>query len=88
MNLIVRESFYSDFNKIRNKFIKSKILSTMDKIEKWLLFSWEINVKKLKWFDKYFRIRIWDYRIWLQIKDKTIIFERLLHRKDVYKQYP
>ena len=46
------------------------------------------NLKKLKGFKFYYRIRFGNYRAGLRIQDNTLVFERLLHRKDIYKFYP
>lgn len=46
------------------------------------------HVKKLYGCDHFYRIRLGDYRIGIEIIDDTIIFTRFLHRKDVYKYFP
>lgn len=46
------------------------------------------NLKKLKGFKEYYRIRFGDYRIGLKINNTEISFERVLHRKDIYKLFP
>ena len=47
------------------------------------------NLKKLKSEDNAYRIRISDYRIGLIFDiDNTVIFERVLHRKEIYRYFP
>ncbi|WP_010424109.1 type II toxin-antitoxin system RelE family toxin [Anaerophaga thermohalophila] len=46
------------------------------------------GLKKLTGFDNYFRIRFGDYRAGIRIEENQLIFERLLHRKDIYKYFP
>jgi mRNA interferase RelE/StbE len=46
------------------------------------------NIGKLKGHRNYYKIRFGDYRIGLRYEDDTLIFERILHRKDIYKYYP
>ena len=46
------------------------------------------NIKKLKGHHDFYRIRIGDYRIGLESKNKTIELIRFLHRKDIYKYFP
>ncbi len=46
------------------------------------------NLKKLKGAEDYYRIRIGDYRIGLRFDGKTVIFVRVLHRKDIYRYFP
>lgn len=46
------------------------------------------NLEKLKGYTQYYRIRIGDYRIGLKITDNELSFERILHRKEIYKIFP
>ena len=46
------------------------------------------NLKKLKGYKYYYRIRFGNYRAGIKIHNNTLVFERLLHRKDIYKFYP
>ena len=45
------------------------------------------NVKKLQGYDTFYRIRIGEYRVGLEVLNDELIFTRLLHRKDVYKYF-
>ena len=46
------------------------------------------NLEKLKGYHQYYRIRMGDYRIGLKITDNELSFERILHRKEIYKIFP
>lgn len=46
------------------------------------------NFKKLSGFKNYYRIRLGEYRIGLQLQGQEIIFERILHRKEIYRFFP
>ncbi|MBC7778348.1 MAG: type II toxin-antitoxin system RelE/ParE family toxin [Phycisphaerae bacterium] len=43
---------------------------------------------KLEGYDQYYRIRIGDYRIGVKLEDDTLIFMRVLHRKEIYRYFP
>jgi mRNA interferase RelE/StbE len=43
------------------------------------------NLKKMRGYDTFYRIRTGDYRIGIEIIDDEVIFTRILHRKDIYK---
>jgi len=63
-----------------------------NKIEK-IVFQKEINfktlkAKKLAGYEEYYRVRIGPYRIGIKKAEDTIIFCRVLHRKDIYKKFP
>jgi mRNA interferase RelE/StbE len=47
-----------------------------------------LEVKKLRGFSDYYRIRIKDYRIGLKLENGTLYFADFAHRKDIYKQFP
>lgn len=46
------------------------------------------DLKKLRGGEKYYRLRVGDYRIGLILDQGTFIFVRLLHRKDIYRYFP
>ncbi len=84
----IDRSFEKDTNSIKNKQILHKIADCIERVEKSNSIKEVTNLKKLKGTNQYFRIRIGDYRIGLVIKGNTVIFERVLHRKDIYKKFP
>lgn len=43
---------------------------------------------KLEGYENYYRIRIGDYRIGVKFEDDTLIFMRVLHRKEIYHYFP
>jgi mRNA interferase RelE/StbE len=45
-------------------------------------------IEKMTGYSSYYKIRFGDYRVGLKYKDKAIVFERVLHRKDIYKYFP
>ena len=45
------------------------------------------NLKKLRRGKNFLRIRIGDYRIGLEIEGNTLIFVRILRRKEIYKYF-
>ena len=46
------------------------------------------NLKKLSGYKSYYRIRLGQYRIGLRYKEGMLIFERIMHRKDIYRYFP
>ncbi len=46
------------------------------------------QLKKLKGYDTFYRVRIGDYRIGLELVGEDVIFTRCLHRKDIYRYFP
>ena len=46
------------------------------------------NLKKLKGYENAYRIRVGDYRIGFTFDSETVIFYRVLHRKEFYRYFP
>lgn len=46
------------------------------------------KLEKLKGYNTYYKIRVGDYRIGIKIENEILSFERLLHRKEIYKFFP
>lgn len=46
------------------------------------------NLKKLVGAGACYRIRIGDYRIGLRVEEQTVVFARVLHRRDIYRYFP
>jgi mRNA interferase RelE/StbE len=47
------------------------------------------NLKKMKGFKAFYRIKLGDYRIGFELINKnTVYFVAVSHRKDIYKTFP
>ena len=46
------------------------------------------NIQKLKGYKHYYRIRFGEYRAGISFRNEVLTFERILHRKDLYKYFP
>ena len=88
MNVRIDKSFEKDIKKIKDKVLLAKIADTIEQVQASTNQEEIKNIKKLKGFQSYYRIRIGDYRIGLAIEETTVDFIRFLPRKDVYKYFP
>lgn len=46
------------------------------------------NCVKLKGHENFYGIRFGNYRAGIRIENSILTFERIMHRKDIYKYYP
>jgi mRNA interferase RelE/StbE len=46
------------------------------------------QIKKLKSYNSFYRIKIGNYRIGFEIASEILILTRILHRKDIYRYFP
>ena len=89
--MIVRfdKSFIKALDKIKDKTVLKRIESVIQKAEEAEVLEQISNTKKLIGFTVYYRIKISDYRIGLElISSNEIRLITILHRKDIYKKFP
>jgi mRNA interferase RelE/StbE len=88
MKIQVNKAFLRELSKIPFKERKrvEKLLFT--DFENYSNLDQIPNIGKLKGYSNYFKIRIGNYRIGLKYEKDTLTFERILHRKDIYKFFP
>ena len=46
------------------------------------------NLKKMQGYDSFYRTRLGDYRLGIEVFENALIFVRFLHRNDIYKVFP
>jgi mRNA interferase RelE/StbE len=88
MNVEFRKSFEKDLRKIRDTELLERIRSVIEEVEAIEILTDLINVKKLKAEGDYYRIRVGDYRIGISVDEDTVLFIRVLNRKDIYRYFP
>ncbi len=88
MELEFRESFLKDIEHIKEKAVKKKVTAVIMEAKVASSLSVMKNVKKMEGSNDYYRVRIGDYRVGIKLQNKTLIFLRCLHRKDIYRYFP
>jgi mRNA interferase RelE/StbE len=83
-----KSSFARDLRRIRDKDISEKVQRLISVIEKSESLDSIPGVKKLQSKGDYYRIRLGDFRVGVSVVDDTLIFFRILHRKDIYRYFP
>jgi mRNA interferase RelE/StbE len=80
--------FAKDLRNIRDNKLLAKIKEIIIECKTAQSLNELKNVKKLQGYDTFYRIRIGDYRVGIEVLNDELIFTRFLHRKDVYKYFP
>lgn len=88
MKILFEESFVKDLKRIKDRKILNRLCLIIQEVKDATNLTKIKNLRKLKGYDSYFRIKISNYRIGIDHIDSSIIFVRLLHRKDIYKYFP
>jgi len=83
-----KSSFAKDLRKIKEQKIKQQVLEIIEQVEKASNLQGISDLKKLQGVDKYFRLKMGEYRIGLVVEQDTVLFVRFLHRKDNYRYFP
>jgi mRNA interferase RelE/StbE len=89
MRTVFKKSFTRDLRSYsKDKTLLARVEETILQVESSETIVDITNLKKLKAEGSYYRIRIGNFRLGLIINNKTVIFVRLLHRKDIYRYFP
>ena len=88
MNLEFKASFVKDLKRVRDKKLKARVQEVIEAVEQAHSLQELEGIKKLKGSDRYYRVRIGNYRIGLSVEGDIVRFVRFLHRKDVYRYFP
>ena len=89
MKIIFDQSFSKSLNKLNDKEIKGKIEQVIIEVESADTLIHITNLKKMQGFKVFYRIRVGDYRIGIELENpSTLRFIIVLHRKDIYKKFP
>lgn len=82
------KQFSRDLDSITSLLVKKRVKNLILRIEATDNLSGIPDTKKLKGHRNAFRIRLGDYRLGIFLIKDTIVFARILNRKDIYDSFP
>ncbi len=88
MKITYRKIFLKELSKIPSKTRSQMEELVFEELHKVKSIFGIGKIEKMKGYDSYYKIRFGSYRIGLRIFNDTVIFERVLHRKDIYRYFP
>ena len=89
MELLYAKKFSKDVDAIRLQTkIKKALLKMMEKIREADSLGELTGVRKIDGYQKYYRIKLGDYRLGIKATKNRIELIRFLHRKDIYRRFP
>lgn len=80
--------FSKDIDRINLKSVKANLVKLINQVESAETLEGITNLKKLVGHKSAYRVRIADYRVGFFYDGATVIFARIVHRKDIYKVFP
>ena len=88
MDIQVNKKFLRELAQLPEKERTRIEIFLFEEIEQYKNLQQVPNIGKPQGYQNYFKIRFGNYRAGIKFENNTIYFERLLHRKDIYKYYP
>ncbi|WP_420644961.1 type II toxin-antitoxin system RelE family toxin [Candidatus Leptofilum sp.] len=88
MDVLFEASFAKDLKRVKDKQLLKRVQNILEHVKVANSLSDISNLKKLQGYDSYFRLRLGDYRIGIEVEGQTVVFVRILHRKDIYQKFP
>ena len=87
MEIIITKTFEKQL-KLVPKYIRENAIAVLEALETAKDITEIKELKKLSGYTNYYRIRIGNYRMGLQIINPKIIVVTILHRGTIYKIFP
>jgi mRNA interferase RelE/StbE len=88
MEILFEKSFARDLKKIKEKHLRKQVQEVINQVASAASIREISNLRKLEGFEIYYRIRVGDHRIGIEISEGQVIFVRFLNRKDIYRYFP
>jgi len=89
MTVTYEQSFYDDFEKIRDKHIIRRAYGAIDKLKSTNSLCDVTNIRPMKGAPGFYRLRFGDYRIGFQVvEENTIVLLAIDRRGVIYKRFP
>ncbi len=90
MKTLYEKSFGRDLKKIKDKRLLKQVQKIIAQVESATSLQDLQNVKKLELegYQTYYRIRVGEHRIGIEVLEGQVIFVCFLNRKDIYRYFP
>jgi mRNA interferase RelE/StbE len=74
--------------KVKDKRLLKQVQKIIAQVESATSLTDLQNLKKLEGYETYYRIRVGEYRIGIEVLEGQVIFVCFLNRKDIYRYFP
>ena len=88
MKVAYEAAFLRDLKRVRSKKVRRRVQRVIEEVKKASAPHEILGLTKLRGYEAFYRIRVGDYRIGIEMVDDTVIFVRFLHRRDIYRYFP
>ncbi len=89
MKISFDKAFYKSLSKLKNPSVAREVEAVIESIQSSQSVREIPQIKKLQGFKNFYRLRIGDYRLGIELEDsQTVRFIIIANRKDIYKYFP
>ncbi len=88
MKVAFKSSFVRDLRSVKDRSLFQRIQTLIENVESAESLAGVPGLKKLRAEGTYYRLRIGQYRVGLSVENETVIFVRVLHRREIYRYFP
>ena len=88
MKVAYEAAFLRDLKRVRSKKVHRQVQRVIEEVKRAFVPHEIACLTKLRGYATFYRIRVGDYRIGVEIVGDTVIFVRCLHRRDIYRYFP
>ena len=88
MTVRFKASFAADLRALKDKPLLERVKTLIAKVESADSLLEIPNLKRLRGFGAYYRVRLGDYRVGLAVEEDVVVFVRVPHRREVYRYFP
>ena len=88
MDVLFEATFAKDLKRIRDKKLRQRIQNVIVEVKSADSLDNVHSLIKMQGYDTFYRVRLGNYRIGVELVGTTLIFVRALHRKDIYRKFP
>lgn len=88
MNVVFERSFSRDLKRIKDAAVLKRVKDVIEGVQAAEILDDVQAVRKMRGYEQFYRIRLGDYRIGVELDNEQVVFVRILHRKDIYRYFP
>ena len=88
MEVSFEASFARDLRGIKDKPLLKRVEDVIAEVKAATALSEVRHLSKMRGYTTFYRVRLGNYRIGIEVVEDKVIFVRILHRKDIYRYFP
>ena len=88
MEIRFRPRFNRELRRTRNPNLRRRVELVIENLEAASTISEIPGIRRMSATGDFYRIRVGDYRIGVEVEDDVVVLHRFGHRSDIYRSFP